>query len=413
MKRVILFAAMAWFLSAPISVGIAQTKKVIRKSLPPLIGTVTQKDGEYEVMTPSGPIRVPADEVVSITDHVTFEQEYSRRVLALEPDDVEGRYALAQWCMGQKELNRAQEELLAALKLKPDHENARLLLQLVKAEIAESTKPRTLPPPGQREVIPGTRIPMTAIVSNEEVMRIRLAELRSRDRVSVAFRNRVDVRFADQMKGVGPFADPEYRRVFLTKPAVARAVEILVTLPNATELHRDILVRTNPRFMSTFKSRIWPMVAKNCASTKCHGGAKGAGRLKLFNVRSSADTIFFTNYLILDAFESHRGRMIDRSHPSRSLLLQFGLPADEARATHPGEIRAMYRGVEDSRYRLVEAWIKEDLIHPHPKYDIKYKVPGRRTTPLINPGSPIPPVNPAQPARPLRAKPDRDAGGGG
>ena len=67
--------------------------------------------------------------------------------------------------------------------------------------------------------------------------------------------------------------------------------------------------------------------------------------------------------------------MIDRSNPGRSLLLQFGLPADEARDTHPGDIPTMYRGVEGLRYRLVEGWIKGDLIHPHPKYDIKYKVP--------------------------------------
>jgi len=392
MKRVILSAAMTWLLFLSVSVCSAQTKKVTLKSGPPLIGTVTLKDDRYEVMTRAGKVTVPVDQVISITDYVTFEQEYSRRVLALQPNDAEGHYALAQWCMGEKQLDHARRELLTVLKIKPGHENARLLLALVDEELAKARKPRK-PGPGAPKTIPGTKIPVTEMVSKEDVLRVRLAELRSFDKVGIAFRDRADVRFADKMTGKGEFADPNYRWVFLRKKPVAKAVEMLITAPDDVELHRDILVRTNPRFMTTFKSRVWPMIAQNCAAATCHGGVKGAGRLKLYNVRTTADELYFTNFLILDAFANTDGRMIDRSHPARSLLLQFGLPTDEARKTHPVKIRSMYRGVDDPPYRFVETWIKE-LLNPHPKYDIRFRIPQ--------------PAQPARPVRPTKPTPPAD-----
>jgi len=356
----------------------AQTKEVVRKSGPTLIGTVTLQDDVYEVVTSAGPIKVPADQVVAIRDHVSFQEAYARRLLELDSDDVQGHYDLALWCRDQKQYRQARDELLMVLRLEPAHANARLMLQLIESQLADKDEPRRGRPEGPR-TLPGTTIPLDQVVGDEDVLRLRLAELRSSDRVAIAFRNRADYRFVEKMRGSGRFADPRYERVFLAKSPVARAVEMLST-PEAADLCGDILVRTNPRFMTTFRTRIWPMLAKHCASAECHGGPQGAGRLRLYNARSRSDQLYFTNFLLLDAFESSRGRMIDRAHPARSLLLQFGLPAYKARATHPVPIRPVFRSTDDRQYKLVDEWIRM-LVHPHPQYAIDYRLPGRADRP--------------------------------
>ncbi|MFW6145976.1 MAG: tetratricopeptide repeat protein [Planctomycetota bacterium] len=374
MKRVILSAVAALVLMGGALPAWAQMKEVVRKSGPTLIGTVERQDDVYKVVTAAGPITVPADQVTEIREHVSFEEEYARRLLELDADDVQGYYELALWCREEKQYRQARDELLTVLRLNGDHANARLMLQLVEEQLEDKPKARRRRAQ-QRQTLPGTKIPRDHLVREDDVYRIRLAELRSSDRVPIAFRNRADYRFVKKMSGSGRFADPRYERVFMAKSPVAKAVEMLNT-PEAKELRGDILVRTDPRFMTTFKTRIWPMLARHCASADCHGGPRGAGRLRLYNARSRADELYFTNFLLLDAFESSRGRMIDRSHPARSLLLQFGLPADEARTAHPVPIKPLFRSTDDRQYKLFDEWIRM-LVHPHPQYAIDYRVPGR------------------------------------
>ncbi len=376
MKRAILVSVASLILLTVAATGVAQTKKVTRKSGRALIGTVTKTDDGYDVRTKAGVVQVPADDVVSIVAYVSFEQEYSRRLLLLKSDDVEGHYRLALWCRGQKRRKEAGDELRTVLKIKPTHENAKLLLQLIEEELAEAAR-SDRPTPGRPvKPTPGV-LPAGELIGEEDIYRVRLAELRSADKVSIAFRERSDRRFIAEMRGSGPFAEPGYDRVFLRKSPVAKAVDMLDLMPTAAELHDDILVRTNPQFMSTFKTRIWPIVSKQCATTQCHGSKNGAGRLKLYNLRRNADAVFFTNFLILDAFETNQGRMIDRSHPSRSLLLQYGLPQDIASAVHEEPIPIVYRSADVPRYRFVFDWISNELLRPHPKYNLKFRVPGQ------------------------------------
>ncbi|NLF29858.1 MAG: hypothetical protein GX591_03100 [Planctomycetes bacterium] len=355
MTRAILSAVAASILVLAALPARAQMSEAVRQSGPAPVGAVTP------------------DQVAATGDHTSFEQEYARRLLDLPGDDVQGHYDLALWCRQRKQLAQAREELLKVLRLQPEHANARLMLQLVDTQLADRSD-RHPPEAPRPRVLPGTKIPLDLLVSEDDVFRIRLAELRSSDRVAIAFRGRADYRFVERMRGTGLFADSGYERAFLAKPPVARAIEMLTT-SEAEDLRGDILIRTNPRFMTTFKTRIWPMIARNCASAECHGSPEGAGRLRLFNARSRADELCFTNFLLLDAFESGRGRMINRDYPARSLLLQFALPPDKALVAHPVPIRPLFRSADDRQYKLVDEWIRT-LLHPHPQYTIDYRLPG-------------------------------------
>ncbi len=361
MNRVILSAVTASLLMAGTLPVRAQTKPATRPDdgLPVAAETAGSR-----------PARDPA----------SVEAQYARRAADLAADDVRGHYDLARWCGERKRYRRAREHLLAVLRLNSEHAEARLMLQRVEAHLADPAASRPATEPG---TLAGTTIPRDHLVSDEDILRIRLAELRSKDRVAITFRDRADYRFVEAMHGSGRFADRHYEQAFMAATPVAKAIEMLNT-PQATDLRDDILVRTNPRFMTTFKTRIWPMLAESCASAECHGSAhgKGARRLRLYNARSQADELYFTNFLLLDAFESSRGRMIDRAHPARSLLLKFSLPADDARAAHPVPIEPMFGSTDDRRYELIDEWIRM-LVHPHPQYALDDPLPGRSDRPRL------------------------------
>jgi len=185
---------------------------------------------------------------------------------------------------------------------------------------------------------------------------------------------------------------------------------MLVMEPAAKDLQADIVIKSNPSFMTTFKTKIWPMVAANCGGGGCHGSPAGAGRLKLYNLKSSDDAVFFTNFLILDSYESSRGRLIDRNRPAQSLLLQFGLPEDVASARHPVHQTPIYNNYQDLRYQAVDEWIR-GLLNPHPVYELSYQVPGEKPRALPFQPSPVPTATrtaaPAAPGAPALSAPGK------
>ena len=377
MRRTLLVFAGALTLLACMAAGIAQLKVVTFKDgREELIGKVTQKGDAYVVATSAGPIvTVPVSEVASVTEHTSPTDEYNRRLLGLEGDDFKGHFALAVWCEKHDLLKEALGELEIVLKLRPKHENASLLRGLITKKLAEADKGK-----GKGKTTKGKTVLAKLagkLMGKEDIMRLRLAELRSRDKVGINFRNNVRRRYIESMEKQGGVSAQGFRK----KTPAEQAVDILVHRPDDKALHADILVKTNPAFMSTFKSRIWPMIARNCATRACHGSEKGAGGLKLYNVAIKDDAVCYTNFYILNAYETARGRMIDRNQPSRSLLLQFGLPEKIARTRHPkpGPTKSMYRDVRSRKYKMMNRWIRS-LLNPRPKYGLKFKAPGEDKT---------------------------------
>jgi len=385
---------------------LAQTKKVNLKDAGFLIGTVTETDTHYVVETKFGPVNVPKDQVVSIEDHLTLEDQYRRRLAKIDPKSPEDRFELAKWAFSQDMLATARAELLSALELKKDYERARLLLRQVEARLDAAAVAKEAPPPEQEKLQGDTRPAPTAqfdrrwLLTDEEISRIRLQELRPDETVRFRFTNNVLNRFIELMKGRGDFEDPRFAATFRKYPRPRQLAYILKTIPrDADDLKKDIIVTSDPMFMNNFRREIWPLVARSCASARCHGGVNVIGGFRTLNLPGRTKQVDYTNFLIMDSYARRGRKMVDRDRTDLSLLLQFGLPGDKAEYPHPAKIPPVYPDVESMNYIRVRDWIESLKGPPHPGYDIEPRIPW-----VTRPG-PAPTTQPAAKTRPATTPP--------
>ncbi len=392
-KHILALAASAALLAA--AIGAAKEQAVILKDGRRITGEVVKTDGGYEVQTVAGPIVVSADQVLRIEDVATPRSEFERRLAKVDRSDPKALYDLAVWARKRRLLRQAQDLLEQALKLKPDFESAQLQLRLVKIELSKTTRPR-------KTTTAAGRVPRVAgrlLLRQEDIYRIRLLELGENDNVVIEFRNRVLDRFVQSMRGAGIFRFPDGRRRFYGAKPVQQARYILDNTDREDPLRDDILVKTDPAVMRRFRTRIWPIIQKNCATSSCHGGVRtpAAAKFRLYPGPATNDRLVYTNFYILHKWQRSGRRLINRGDREMSLLLQYGLPSDLARLSHPVPTNRAFRNREDRNYRLVENWIGQ-LRYPllPPGYRIKLRIPGMGTTPTT---TPAPAPRPAPPGR--------------
>jgi len=353
--------------------AVAAEKLVTLKDGTKLTGQVEKTADGLRIRTRSGVVVVVgADSVADIKDVKTPESELKERLAAAGDKDPDKLYEVARWAADNDLLVEARTILKKVLALKEDHENAKLLLRLVDSSLAMTTRPAT----PVEEAGKGIFLKPSMLLTREDVYRIRLYELRRGDKVAIEFRDKALDRFIESMRGVGIFAEPDGERRFRAVPRVDQARYILGNTNRESKIRQDILIKTDPKVMSTFRSRIWPIVAKGCASSLCHGGTKGAGRLVFFNVPLRDDRIAYTNFFILQGWEVQGRKLIKRDNPEMSLLLQYGLPPKLARLPHPGPMEPLFRSTQDRTYRTILDWIRS-LRYPLPgEYGVKYRIPG-------------------------------------
>jgi tetratricopeptide (TPR) repeat protein len=141
-KAVLSLAVVLLFVSG----ALAKTQALIRKDGRKHVGLITKdkvRNG-YTVKMRVGEIFVPADEVARIEDAATPAEEFRARLAKLKPEDLRGRYKLAQWAFKQGLLSEAADILKSILKSKPTHERAKLLLEQIEAKIARTEDPAKL-----------------------------------------------------------------------------------------------------------------------------------------------------------------------------------------------------------------------------------------------------------------------------
>ncbi len=361
--------------------AIPAQQVVICKDGRRLSGEVTKiKDG-YQILMKGGTVIIPADQVLKIEDVITPKDELAKRLEKVDSRDADGYYQVARWAYEQNLLDDAQKILLDVLKLQPDHENAPLLLKLVKMRLAGpvETGPTTATTSG-----PDTLPPLdpSNFLNQEDIYRIRLMELKSDDKVSIQYRNDVLERFIKSMRGIGDFQTPEFERKFRGYPKVKQVLYVLDNTDRENSVIRDdILIKSEPQVIKDFKVRVWPIIARSYASPNCYGGVKGRDGLKLFNVPLTDERIAYTNFYILHTWERGGRKMIDRDNPEMSLLLQYGLPKKLAKVPAPDYVPGpIFTSKEDHNYKLIEEWI-ESLRRPFlsPGYRVNYKLPGQDT----------------------------------
>ncbi|MCK4660536.1 MAG: hypothetical protein KAV82_13530 [Phycisphaerae bacterium] len=303
--------------------------------------------------------------------------EYEKRVAQLKPDDIAGHLELALWCKDHGAYRLVRKQCTLILAQDANHEQAKLLLKLAMRHLGEQE------PPSDRSADPEQDGPeqnfseLGRIISDEEIRRIRWIELMDEEprQLSIRFKNNVVRRFLEAMEGKGGFTTRAQRRDFMRlKPTEKLRV---IRKHTGDRFAKDIIIRTDPKRMADFGRRVLPVVLSGCATSHCHGGPNQSS-FAIYNGRMLSKNKVYTNYLLMHNYRVGNKRVINRDTPRKSLLLTYGFrelpPGLDPTYKHPVEIKPVFSGANDPKYRAVCEWL-DSLSALEPDYGISLKQP--------------------------------------
>lgn len=312
---------------------------------------------------------------------------FQRLRSAIRDSDTERRTDLAAWAKEQGLYEEGLAEAQGVLKLDPGSDDAiRLRAELESLiRLREAAKRNVVPAPADgnedgpargAEKGPHPTRPQLGefpLLTDEQVNTIKVYEvdLKNPPRITIS-RETVDrllTQYADH-----PLipTSREGKDGFRLLPP-EKILETMFRV-RARDLYSEVKVVDNPASMKKFREQVhsaW--LVNNCATTRCHGGS-AAGRLLLTNRRPNADQSVYTNFLIIDRFQTAEGRpLLNWAEPERSVLLQMGLPMDDALTPHP-EVKGwapVFRSRDDRRFGQAVEWMKM-MYRPRPDYGVEY-----------------------------------------
>ncbi len=319
-----------------------------------------------------------------------LQRDYQRRLNQLAPGDIASHYQLAEWCRDNKAYNLLLRQARYVLSLDGGHANAQLLYRIAVeklkqqsaqsrpaegADPAESTDGELLTPAQIQKLrwaeflYPRSEQPPSGNGRDLRAREPRSRTGRRADRdqptefLRVRFGRDVLRDFLDQMSGHRDFDSRSERTDFL-EFTPTRQVQ-LIREHSGEQYQPEIEITNDPLIFREFQ-QIYPLVMNGCGTLGCHGGpAAQAWRLR--TVRPKTDPNLYTNWLILNRVRRGNSLLIDRYQPEDSLLLEYGLPLNEATQHHPDQIPLMFTaGRRDASYRAILAWI-ETLAVPVPR----------------------------------------------
>ncbi len=335
----------------------------------------------------------------------SVEERYASLRQAIDDSDVPGRLQLVDWLRDHGRYELALKELEGVRLLAPAHpgvaEQTRLIAQLKHLRDTSGKPSRPRPGAGARRDRP--RRPEFPLLTPDQINLMRVFEVDLNDPPPLAIeREAIERLMKDYADRDGMPRTAEARDAFLRR----RPAEILSTIFRfrARELYPEVRVLDHPRAVKLFRDSVhstW--LVNGCATAACHGG-ENAGRLYLATARPNSDATLYTNLLILDRFKLKNDLpLIDYVEPSRSPLLQAGLPRDQSLFPHPdvevGPTHAVWRpvfqGESDRRFVDGVEWINA-MFRPRSAYPIPYTPPSAKAT-----APPAPPAgDPATPPKP-------------
>ncbi len=364
-----------------------------------LRGEVTETTTGYEVVTDMGSIPLTRGQVKSIEDAVEPADEFAKRLDALEDDDLTGHLDLGKWAFDNNLLDEAETVFTKALELDPDDREAGLWLKQVqnlKAKLEEEPTPdeeddSTPSEDDDRDVVvPET--PADWLLTMEGVYALRLAEVRKDEglRVKIVDDELID-EFSASMEGEELESGEEFDPDHFEKMSDEAKFELMLEELGGddTRFMPAFEIREDPEAFSTFRNSVWPIVNRSCGRSECHGGATAPGGLRLLPTGANRNTdlsnrTFYSNFLILHRTRHAGSKLIDRSTPEDSLLLQYLLPPEQAKFKHPlvagREISVQFGSKKSKDYEMVLDWITYGLEGPvPPHYNVNFTLPAART----------------------------------
>ncbi len=312
-------------------------------------------------------------------------EQFKRLRGAIRDSDIERRIDLASWAKDQGLYREGLAEIEDVLKLEPTSGDAIRLRDELAAlvRLRESAPPATGAPAAPAPDPTGAARPTRPglgefpLLTDAQVNTIKVYEVDLKNPPKIVIsRETVDkllTRYADH-----PLipTSREGKDGFRLLPP-EKILETMFRV-RARDLYGEVKITDNPASMKKFRDQVhsaW--LINNCATTRCHGGS-AAGRLLLTNRRPNADQSVYTNFLILDRFKTDEGRpLFNWGEPERSVILQMGLPRDDALVPHP-EVKGwapVFRSRDDRRFRQAVEWMQM-MYRPRPEYGVEYPAGG-------------------------------------
>jgi len=368
----------------PVAPGTTEVDVEIRlRGGRPIEGVLVERTASKVTIRVAGiETTFPGDQVEDVIFLPPVEVRYEQLRRVTPDDDVPGIISLARWLISRDRYDLAQAELGRALKADPEHPTVRELSRVVAEQLKLPTGRPRLPGGTERER-PTPRVERNEfpVLGPDEINLIRVYEVDLADPPRMSISRDAIVRFMDKYAGQKSVpANREGRDAFLLLPK-PRILEAIFEV-KAREFYTEVKVQEHPRPLRLFRTNVHQTWLTNaCATTQCHGGEQ-AGKLWLTNRSPASDASSYTNFLILERFRLSDGLpLIDYTQPARSVLLQYGLPRDQALFDHPPveglgkpKWRPVFSGEKDPRFQAAMEWINA-MYRPRPDYPIEYQPP--------------------------------------
>jgi len=344
---------------------------------------------------------VKRSNIKSITLKKSGQEIYEERRAELKDDDLDGRFALAYDMYEMGELDLAKQETRSLLQRFPDSEKVQRLDDVVADAIKlreDRVEQPAVDPAGPAPQAPaddrpkGGRLDPQILreqqLSEKEINLIRLWELPT-DLTDLKPRIIIPRETIEAV--LDEYADREEVPKGRREQNAFRTADGWEQLPvlfavRARELYPTVRVIEDPPVMKTYRSEIAPLYINGYFSeTFGRGAVEG---LSLFGGRGQRVRAAYTDFYILHKFQRGNAYMIDRDKPEESLLVQWGLPRDQAiyKAPDVPGWRPFFTGRDDPKFDKVVEWI--DSLYKTVDYGIRYSPPAPDQIGIAEPAAP-------------------------
>jgi hypothetical protein len=347
-------------------------------------GEITDDGDHYTITADKVQTPVSKQDVASIYYPGPIDDQFNKRMAALDPKDAPGRVKLAHFAFDNGKNELALQALNSAIQIDPNNQDAQEMLKTVNAQLnldRNRDAAAGQATPAVDASAPGMASPMAIpkrLLTPADINSIRQHELKPDEDIPISIPPDVRRKFAENI-------GMNYNEFNGMAPADQLA---LILQKGDAKTKAAVKIARDPQSILDFKRLIQPMVLRNCATGTCHGGPAG-GKFILYNNTDQAST--YTNFYIMEQFSmatnvnsgffggGSERKLIDRGDGAHSLLVNFGLPAGQGDISHPKIANSGFNGIFRSRDdRLCQQaidWMDHGLTLIEPDYGIKYTPP--------------------------------------
>lgn len=335
----------------------------------PVTGELVGENAEQVIIRVAG-IATPYDR--AMIDRIEWKlspaEQFADKRAKIKDENIVGRYNLAEWAYKQDNANLdelAKEELAALLAAKPDVIEAKILLRLVEDQIAKRADAATPTPPnggGNTGAATPTTDPnapalpsKTLSDDDRALLKVMLVDLSTKPRLMISnkvldqflkdFRDHPALALYQGRNGRAAFMRLQpHEQLGVIFEAKARAIYPQVQVRTEPAPLEEFRIKWNPHLVVRHFMRYFPEQSR---------------QIYLQDKPANGEATAYTNLLMLHRASIDGKRLLNANQPRQSLLLQWGLPREEATSPAPDVpgYRPYFNGMQDPRVAEFEKWV--------------------------------------------------------